>query len=176
MHGAPPEDEARQELFDHYPTILKSLCRAVRCPHAGADLAQETFVRALRYYGRRERPTRTLAWLRAIARNVTREYLRGVYSGAFREADLEDAALARVACDAPEVGDDLSLDRARLMRAIAELDCRDRAALVGFYFERQSCDALARRLGTSRVNVKTRLFRARRRLRARLFKAKGDAL
>lgn len=53
-----PELAECDDLLSQYGTITRFLACVVGCLHTAADLAQETFVHALRYYGAKTPPTR----------------------------------------------------------------------------------------------------------------------
>jgi RNA polymerase sigma-70 factor (ECF subfamily) len=171
MDGELP-DALRRELLRHYGEIRDELSSIVRSPHVGADLAQEAYFRALRSLGRHSRPPNMCAWLRAIARNVARDYFKRLGSLvpiAPRECDqIVDDRETEATPEAMPWG----IDSAALADALKALPRRSRALIIGFYFEGKGCDALAAQLGVSSNVVKVRLHRARKKLRRRLISTK----
>ena len=63
---------------------------------------------------------------------------------------------------APSVAIDERLD---IRRAIDKLDARTRACVVLYYFEDMTVEQIARAVGIRQGTVKSRLFRAREKLR-----------
>jgi RNA polymerase sigma-70 factor (ECF subfamily) len=168
MDGELSED-TRRELLLHYDEIRDELIRAVRCPHLGEDLAQEAYYRAFRAFARRSRPRDSLAWLHAIARNVMRDHFRRIGRGVDIERNGGDLLV--------DPHDDLvadavpwDVDPATLAQAVNELPPIARALIIGFYFNGKGCDALSIEFGIERNYVKVQLYRARKKLRARLNK------
>ncbi len=168
MAGEPQSRDACLDLLRHYPQIREELSRAVRCPHAGADLTQETYCRALRYFKPHGAPRDTRSWLRAIARNVVRDYLRherrnAAYTGSDElEGALECQEMPVRTALQWEIEPEVLFDAIETLRPVAK------ALIIGFYFERKGCRELGVEFGIARPNVKVRLWRARKKLRERL--------
>ncbi|MBI5434896.1 MAG: RNA polymerase sigma factor [Planctomycetes bacterium] len=163
-------DDARREILIHYSEIRAALCRTVRSCHLGADLAQETYCRALRALSRRSRPRDVRAWLDAIARNVVRDHFRRttlngepINLDELAGGDGADLVAEREASD---------LNSRAIRRAVDELPPLARALVIGFYFDGKCYEQLGAELGLRRSNVKIRLFRARERIRMHLVAAK----
>ena len=155
-----PEEYGFGDLIAHYDSVQSYLERRVRCPHAAADLTQDTYVRALRYYDARGPPENPRAWLRTIALNLARDYSTrrrcdivvddvGPYLPPdTRHPDPVDALVA-------------AEDAALLREAIDALPSTSRNLLHGFYFEGKGCRELGEQFNVQYSNVKIRLYRAR---------------
>lgn len=167
------EPEGYDHLLRHYAAIQTYLLRLVRCHDTAADLAQETYYRALRYYKAVNPPRESFAWLCAIARNVARDYCRRRKPSGVdvSELDFPDPDEGDQADDAlfPDI------DRVRLREAIDALPPPRKALIVGFYFDGKSCAELGEEFGIRRNSVKILLFRARRRLRVQLRNLEGGS-
>jgi RNA polymerase sigma-70 factor, ECF subfamily len=157
------------ELFDrHYPTILRYLRRRVGHELAD-DLAADTFVLAFRqrHRYRPEHPD-AAAWLYGIAGNLLRQHARA------EERRLR--AYARVTPDpsGPDVGDGVAerVDAAaagrRAALAVADLPAEQREVLLLFAWTDLDCAGIARALDVPPGTVRSRLHRARQRLRREL--------
>ena len=129
---------------------------------AAEDLAQETFLRAwtrLTSYD----PTRAAfsTWLFTIARNL-------LLNDIAKKRELAiDEALPDVACEGQQPPEVLqqAQHRQRVQDALRLLPIQDRSALALAYFHELDLAAIARIEGCSVGAVKTRLTRARQRLR-----------
>jgi len=127
------------------------------------DLVQETYVEAWRPMAARGPPGNPGSWLWTITCRLAqraygnRDRKRRSDSKLFDsgQASLEPWQLAAEA-----------EDRSRLLAGLDRLPAGQANAVRAHYFDYQSCDHLARRYGTTPGAIKTRLYRARRALRA----------
>lgn len=158
-----------EQLFRHYGEISRYFARTVRCPHTAADLTQETFIRALRYYHAASSPRNLGGWLQTVAFNVVLHYKEKERRARVVFADdiFRDALAGQDNCGAPDT-DPFGISPEHLERAMAELSYTERRLLSGFYFEGKDCRELGEELGIRHGYVKVLLFRAREELRSRL--------
>ncbi len=141
-----------------FPGLVRFLHRKVWDPERARDLAQETFVRALR-----EEPDDPRAWLFHVAANLARDEARTV----IRRRDH----LALIAGGASEVDpqpDPLEAtaqaeQRARVRSALARVGERDREVLL-LWDAGLDYGEIAERTGLAASAVGTTLARARKRL------------
>jgi RNA polymerase sigma factor (sigma-70 family) len=157
------------ELFDrHYPAILRYLRRRVGHQLAD-DLASETFTLAFRHRHRyRAEHPDAAAWLYAIAGNLLRQHAR---------AEVRRLrAYARLVPDpiGPDIGDgvvervDATAAGRRAALAVADLPAEQREVLLLVAWTELDYTGIASALGVPIGTVRSRLHRARRRLRRRL--------
>lgn len=149
--------------------------------HAGEDLAQETFVRALQHWSQFEPGTNCRAWLFTICRN----YWFRANPRARRETpadtlELESyAAAAMTAGRLQEFGGESFFDAPELpdvlRREMLKLPEEFRAAVSLVDLEDESYESAAAVLGVPVGTVKSRLFRGRRLLQERLLVWAEDA-
>ncbi|MEE8169522.1 MAG: sigma-70 family RNA polymerase sigma factor [Phycisphaerae bacterium] len=139
--------------------------------HAADDLLQQTCATAA---GHARPPTQAdecEAWLRGIARNLIRRHWRQ------RRRDnghvpLEDAAgsrrLAEDMASRPLPPEILSLKESldQLLLAVTALPSADQRLIFEFYFDGRLQADIAHTMGVTRKTIETRLYRARRQLRA----------
>ena len=135
------------------------------------DIIHETYVRAVRYRSG-SRPVRLRSWLLSIARNVLLDRRRERERYAPLEPELEPGG--GVGDPSPENGEELfhlgrwTLDREsavlHLRHALAQLREGDRRLLRSFYEGGEDARATASVCSIPPHLLKTRLFRARRRL------------
>ena len=157
-------------LEDYRPDLRAFLARRCADENELEDIIHETYVRAVRYR-QGSRPTRLRSWLFSIARNVLLDRCRerDRYASLDTESELEWHA------DDPDgPGEDLfrlgrwALDRDsavhHLRHALELLREGDRRVLRSFYEGGEDARATATECAIPPHLVKTRLFRARRRL------------
>jgi RNA polymerase sigma-70 factor (ECF subfamily) len=136
-------------------------------PDEAEDLTAETFLRAVRHAGRFD-PARASAvtWLFTIARRVLIDHLRSARVRRFVGLD----ELRDIAADGPSPEERMLRreELAQVMEAMAGMSAEDRE-LLGLRFGGElEIPELAAALGVRAGPVRTRLWRAIERLRARL--------
>jgi RNA polymerase sigma factor (sigma-70 family) len=176
MAGSMLEPVRFGEVFHrHFATVYGYLCRRVGAEVA-ADLASETFVVAFRRRSCYEaRYPDARPWLFGIATNLVRQHRRS-----------ERRRLAAFARNLPErdgatdPGFEAAEDRAHagslgavLGWALSSIEARDRDVLLLFAWADLSYEGIGRALGIPMGTVRSRLARARRRLRE-LLEASGQ--
>jgi RNA polymerase sigma factor (sigma-70 family) len=161
--------EAFETIFDrHFDAVWRYLARRVGSNRAD-DLASATFVIAFeRRRGFREATSSARPWLFGIATNVLRNDLRS------EQRALN--AIARVASEAgrTETGDAL-LEAIDLPALLAALDADQRDVLLLYAWEGLSYREMAVALEVPVGTIRSRLARARARLRAELDAGRGGA-
>jgi RNA polymerase sigma-70 factor, ECF subfamily len=161
------------ELVERHKDALTAyLARLAGSRDRAEDLAQEAFLRLYRTAGRYRERGQLTAFLYRIATNLQRSEERRarrrerLAAGAGGAGPLDPAAAG-----APPDASERLLERERrerLAAAVAELPLRYRAPLVLAEIEGWPQREVARVLGCRQGTVKSRLFRARQRLRERL--------
>lgn len=154
------------EVFDRYaPAILRYAQRRLDSREAAQDVVSDTFTTAWRHWDRRPAPQVLLPWLYAIAGNAVRDQWRS----AQRQRRLTGRLSAlRAAGHAADPGEGVVLGRS-ISQALAALPEADREVLRLVAWEGQT-DArmLGLALGLRPASARSRVLRARRRLRALL--------
>lgn len=158
------DPEAFTELFERHWDSLYRFCRN-RAGSAGEDIAAEAFRVAFdrrRRYDARYADARP--WLFGIASNLLRDH--------FRAARREEARLKRSAALDPRAGDDSDLDGLerqllgpQLASALQGLPAADRDALLLLAWADLDYEQIARALETPLGTVRSRIHRARVRIR-----------
>jgi RNA polymerase sigma factor (sigma-70 family) len=149
-----------------HPPLWSYIRRVTGDPDAAADAVQDAWVRILRGLPRLREPARLRAWLFGIARRVLMDRFRTLY-GTPAAADVDPADLAE-----PDDRREAALAAEELHAALDALPVVEREVLALFYLEELSLNELADVLAIPVGTVKSRLFRARRALRARLIRNK----
>ena len=150
---------AERLFVTYHATLVRYLTRRLGDRDWAEEVAQETFVRALR----QETIVNERAWVFSVAHNLVRD---GARKDARNSRHLELLA-AEATEEVESENDELSLDRARELadarRALATLTERDRQALL---LKEEGLDygEIADVLKIEKSSVGTKLSRARRRL------------
>lgn len=132
---------------------------------AAADAVQEVFLRAFRFLPKYRRSQKFLPWLYTIAVNQLRTSHRRARLTLVREAALDGRAEPAGAYGDPQ---NLFVDEeeaAAVRTAVEHLPPRLREAATLYYLQELSVAEVAAFLGLTSENVKSRLSRARGRLR-----------
>jgi RNA polymerase sigma-70 factor (ECF subfamily) len=147
------------------PKLLAFAGRTLGTAEAAKDAVQETWESALRGLHRLDDPARLRAWLYAIAARKCADALRRKY----RERRIADAAEAGLALNnAPVDADAQAGAHLDLAAALRQLPSEQRIAVSLFFGEDMSVAEIAAVTGAPAGTVKSRLFAARRTLRAAL--------
>ncbi|HYG96059.1 MAG TPA: RNA polymerase sigma factor [Solirubrobacterales bacterium] len=145
---------------DHEREILRYALRRSAEPQDAADVVAETFLVAWRRLGEVPPGEEARLWLYATARRVLANHQRGVKRRTRLAERLRDELRRQLplqpASDRP------------VLDALAGMADADRELLMLVGMEELSPSEAARVLGISTMAARTRLHRARRRLRARL--------
>ena len=151
-------DTAERLFVTYHATLVRYLTRRLGDRDWAEDVAQETFVRALR----QETLVNERAWVFAVAHNLVRD---GARRDARNRRHLELMAAEAREAEEPDV--EQTSVRAEQLRhareALATLTDRDRQALL-LKEEGLDYQEIADVLGIEKVSVGTTLSRARRRL------------
>lgn len=147
------------------PLVYRLAVRMLRDGAEAEDVSQEVFLRMHRSFDRYD-PTRPLApW---VARTAYHASLRRLERAGGRDVTVGEDVLRAVPDDrapSPEDGAATGESTALVLRALHELPAQDRALLDLRYREGLSDTEVAEATGMPVNTVKTRIFRARRRLR-----------
>lgn len=154
------------ELARCEPVLRGLAWRITRDEDAAADVVQRAFVKVLVHIGRFEGRSALRTWVRRIAANEALAWRRERQR---RERRLASAAAAELRSDrTPSPLEALERDReiARVRGALAALGSRDREIVQQTLdADRSAIAQLSGRTGVCARTLRTRLHRARRRLR-----------
>jgi RNA polymerase sigma-70 factor (ECF subfamily) len=159
---------ARQRLYrQHVGRVFRTVRGMLRSDAEAEDVTQDAMLTALtsldRYSPRSG--TRFAAWLTTIAVNTTRRRFRRRRPELTATGELPD-----VAGPDPDLGEDVDLERQRaaLLRALGELDAREREIVSLRYGADLNATEIAAQVGMEPANVRKILERARVRLGERI--------
>jgi len=166
MANRPPE------LLAHYESIRRMLLVYLGDEWTADDLVQEVYYRALRS-ARPEGSWRDPgAWLRTVARNAARDYFRTRHEERPLPEDSASVVSDRSASPLEVVVSQEETDGLR--ESCLRLPGNDREVLLRYYVLGQSCPEIASDYGISVSGVKSRLARARGRLRIMMGEKAGS--
>jgi RNA polymerase sigma-70 factor (ECF subfamily) len=143
--------------FEGVRDRLTAVCTAVAGRDDAEDLVHETYLRAFDRIEQLRDPALFDAWVVRIALNEARGLHRRTRRARERLSQLRPR---------PERGPD-----AGLRELVERLPPRERAVVVLHYAYGYRLTEVSRLLGLSQINIRTLVFRARRRLRAQLEEA-----
>jgi RNA polymerase sigma-70 factor (ECF subfamily) len=132
------------------------------------DIAQETWLRAVRAWHRDGIPDRPAAWLTTVAARLLSNHFRRP-----AEQSLDAPGIEAVGDDRQAAADRIER-RSLVERTLARLPRSQERLLEAFHFERAPVGEIAASMGVSERAVEGRLRRARQRLR-KLIEADGAA-
>lgn len=160
--------EARQRLYrQHVARVFRTVRGVLRSDAEAEDVTQDAMLTALtsldRYSPRSD--TRFVAWLTTIALNTARRRFRRQ-----RPELTANGELPHVPAGDEDLGDDLDRGRHRraLLRALAELEPREREIISLRYGAELNATEIATQLKVEPANVRKILERARARLAERV--------
>jgi len=169
------DGEAFAELYRRFSRRVFGLCFHVLGAREDAeDATGEVFLRARTALSRYDGSVPLGAWLTKVAVNHCVDRLRHRRREArLFSSDAEEALDARAPEPSPLAEMMAEEERAALATAVATLPDRYRVPLVLRYSAEMSYDDIAERLGQTRQEVATSLFRAKQRLRRALTRTSG---
>ena len=164
--------EAMATLLGRHRAVVVGLCRRILLsPHAAEDAAQEACLQALLNLDRLRNPERFGPWLAGIGLNLCRRWLRDRAAHVWSWDALEGGRWEPEPVDrgpTPEETAQAAETTKLVRRAVAHLPRGQREAVTLYYLAGMTQQEVGDALGTTGGAVKTRLHKARLRLRDRL--------
>ena len=163
------DDSAFTALVDRHREWIHSLAwREIGDFHAAQEITQDTFIQAFKSLPTLRDPNRFLGWLYVIAKRQCIEWLRRKPAtmqslDAMSKIELEQLFYTRylekeqAQASTGELRDVVE----RLLRKLPETE---RSVMILHYFSGLTCEEVSTRLDVSLNTVKSRLYRARKRL------------
>jgi RNA polymerase sigma-70 factor (ECF subfamily) len=150
------------------PRLRAVARRLVRNPEAAADVVQNAFEKVIRSGHQFRGGAQPSTWVHRIVVNEALMWLRREKRHAVARIGPQDWELVFCRAEDPEQEVQAREGRARLQRALARLAAEDRDVLTASALEERSYEAIGRESGLSAGTLKSRAFRARKRLAAEL--------
>lgn len=158
-------DDVLETMFTlHYRRLLRFAYLLTR-GRGAEDLVQEAFLKALRRWDRSAAPETFYPWVQTT---VLRLHLNALRRG-FRERRAYERVAGDPRHEAPTEGQDPDV-----LRALAALPARQRAAAVLRYYEDLPLADIAKRMGVAEGTVKALLHQARQRLQIEMEGSDAD--
>ena len=162
------DDEFRQQALQHLDALHNLAVYLTRNGSEAEDLVQETYVRALRFSHRFQPGTHLRAWMFQILRNTFLTFYRlREREPALGEAGVADGP-APMFHDAPAQDGESQSAHMDLEEALRRIPEEFRTPLMLAEIEGLSLDDVARIMDCPVGTVKSRIFRAKERLRSLL--------
>jgi RNA polymerase sigma-70 factor (ECF subfamily) len=151
---------------EHCETVERMIARLVGASPDLEDLVQTTFVEAMRTIHRYRGEASFKTWLTSIAVHVAQHHLRA--GRLRRHTPLDLVPESHVASSAPDIEARLDERRlsARLYALLDQIPARQRVALLLFTIDGRTAEEVAALMGASQTTTRSRVFFARRALRA----------
>ena len=165
------DETAFSTLVKKYQKGVHALVwRKVKDFHVAEEITQDTFLQAHKKLGSLKNPSQFPGWLYVIADRLCRSWfrkqrLKNIQSlETTREATLEKIAHSNYVCEQRE---DAAVEYQRqiVQRLMAKLPESERTVIVLYYLGEMNCKEISKFLGVSPHTVKSRLRRARERLK-----------
>jgi len=170
------DPDAIAELIGRYQhRLYRFLVRMVQDPSTAEDLFQQTWMRLMEKIGSYDARRNFEAWLFAIARNLSIDYLRRRRGISLDETDDSGQAMVdRLTAGGRDALEELlDFERGALLAAaIGELPAIHREVLTLRFEEDMKLEQIAEVAGVPLSTVKSRLHRALESLRARIEKGR----
>ena len=171
------DQNALSALYEKtYNRVFYTIRSMIKDEDTVLDLLQDSYVKAFAHLDRFQGDARFLPWIRQIAANTARDYLRKKKPTLFTElpgGEEQDGPAEERFVD-PDAGNrpDEVLDQAETTRLIREmLDSlpEDQRAVIGmYYYQEMSVKEIAAALEVSESAVKSRLLYGRRKIEAKV--------
>ena len=169
--------DALSALYENtYNGVFYTIKSMIRDEDTVLDLLQDTYVKAFTHLDRFQGDTKFSPWVRQIAANTARDYLKkkkpllftDMAAGEEPDSPVEERFEDQDAGNLP----DEVLDRAettRLIREIIDALPEDQRAVIGmYYYQEMPVKDIAAALGASESAVKSRLLYGRRKIEAQV--------
>ena len=165
------DETAFSTLVKKYQKGVHALAwRKVRDYHIAEEITQDTFLQAHKKLASLKNPSQFLGWLYVIADRLCRAWfrkrqLKNVQSLEITDEEtLEKTAYADYVCEQREAAA-VEHQRQIVQRLMAKLPESERTVMVLYYLGEMNCEEISKFLGVSPNTVKSRLRRARKRLK-----------
>ena len=168
---ASADQQAFEALYRiYYRRLTRFLERVTRRPHAIEEILDDTMLAVWRKAATFNGSSQVSTWIFAIAYRMALKALRRDRNWVRNLFDDREEAFA----PSPEVALIEGQSRSRIQRLLADLSPEQRAVVELTYYHGCAYKEIAEIVGCPVDTVKTRMFHARRKLRAVLIAQEGD--
>ncbi len=164
------DDTALSDLIEKYQKQVHALAwRKIGDFHIAEEITQDTFLKAYQKLSTLRNPQRLAGWLYVIATRCCQAWLRKkqIQTEPLEEIDSEEIqpeAYSRYVVE-EEAKDTVVSQRQVVKKLLATLPESERTVITLHYFGEMTCEKMSEFLGVSANTIKSRLRRARNRLK-----------
>ncbi len=163
------EQHGYDELMQRYQNrLFVSIRNDVGCSMVAEDVVQDAFVRAFRYLGSFKNQSNFYTWLYRIALNSRRNHIRRNNRAMSLDTVREPYEMTTEARESPDRCSQRQEERGQVRAALTRLDSHHRTILILREFEGFDYQTIADILQVGKGTVRSRLSRARARLKKEL--------
>ncbi len=157
----------RQIVVNHKDMIYTIAFNILKNAEEAEDVAQMVFIKAFQKLDTFKQTALFSTWLYRIAYNMSISELRKQKQ---RKYEVEGLDFEKLANNLPD--DESAIEKEEmsilLQQAIEKLDPEDSALISLYYIQNQSVEQIAEITGLGQSNVKTKMFRIRKKLHSQL--------
>ena len=167
------DQDAITELYElTYSSVYKTVKSMIADEDTVLDIVQDSFIKGFQSLDQLDAPENFRAWMKRIATNKAKDYLKKKKPILFTDMVSEDGEEIDFRDDCLDHCPEEVLDRketARLMQEILSTLSEDQRLVIGmFYYEEMSVREIAETLGCSENTVKSRLNYGRKKVEAKV--------
>ena len=171
--AASGNQDAITELYElTYSSVYKTVKSMIADEDTVLDIVQDSFIKGFQSLDQLDAPENFRAWMKRIATNKAKDYLKKKKPILFTDMENEDGEEIDFRDDCLEHCPEEVLDRketTRLMNEILATLSEEQRLVIGmFYYEEMSVREIAETLGCSENTVKSRLNYGRKKVEAKV--------
>lgn len=171
--AAAGDQDAITELYElTYSSVYKTVKSMIADEDTVLDIVQDSFIKGFQSLDQLDTPENFRAWMKRIATNKAKDYLKKKKPILFTDMANEDGEEIDFRDDCLDHCPEEVLDRketARLMQEILSTLSEDQRLVIGmFYYEEMSVREIAETLGCSENTVKSRLNYGRKKVEVKV--------
>ena len=164
------DESAFTQLVQRYQKQVHALAwRKIGDFHIAEEITQDTFLKAYQRLSTLKKPHQFAGWLYVIATRCCQDWLRKKQLSAetlenFNSEDLQPEAYSRYVAEQQEKTN-VEEQRKVVRKLLSTLPESERTVITLYYFGEMTCEKISEFLGVSTNTIKSRLRRARNRLK-----------
>ena len=171
--AAKGDQAAISELYNGtYHAVYRTVKALIRDEDTVLDVVQDSYIKAFQSLEQLEDPTHFPAWIKRIAANKAKDYLKKKKPMLFSELEPEDGGELPFRDERQAHLPEAALDRqetTRLMNEILDTLSEEQRMVIGlYYYEELSVREIAELLGCSENTVKSRLNYGRKKVETKV--------
>jgi RNA polymerase sigma-70 factor (ECF subfamily) len=152
-------------IVDRYKDKTFNLAYRICCSREEAEeISQDSFLKAYRALGSFKRKSSFSTWFYRIVYNTAISYVRAKKKEILSLEDFPADATDFIGTCSSEEAAETEYRKSLINFAFQKISEEDRSLITLHYYEEMSTDEISEVTGTSKSNVKVKLFRARQRM------------